>query len=129
MKNNYLQKISALILSTFGLITLILSASIFLDLFGVRAMEGNYVLFVVIANFICSILHLQAGIGLWLQKQWTTKLIGSSIILLLVTFIAFSIYAANGGLHEQKTFGALGFRTVLTAIFYAISYFSFKKSR
>lgn len=129
MKNNYLQKISALILSAFGLITLILSASIFLDLFGVRAMEGNYVLFVVIANFICSILHLQAGIGLWLQKQWTTKLIGSSIILLLVTFIAFSIYAANGGLHEQKTFGALGFRTALTAIFYAISYFSFKKPR
>ena len=92
-------------------------------------MEGNYVLFVVIANFICSILHLQAGIGLWLQKQWTTKLIGSSIILLLVTFIAFSIYAANGGSHEQKTFGALGFRTVLTAILYAISYFSFKKPR
>lgn len=129
MKNNNLQKTSAVVLSAFGLITLVLSLSIFLNLFGIRAMEGNYVLFVVIANFICSILHLQAGIGLWLQKQWTTKLIGSSIVLLVITFIAFSVYAANGGLHEQKTYGALVFRTALTAIFFAISYFSFKKSR
>ena len=129
MRKNYLLKTSAVILSAFGLITLILSLSIFFNLFGVREMEGNYVLFVVIANFICSILHLQAGIGLWKQKSWATTVIGSSIVLLIVAFIAFSVYAANGGLHEQKTYGALVFRTAFTAVFFAISYFSFKKTR
>lgn len=127
MKNRNLQKFSAVILSAFGLITLFLTLSIFFDLFGVRAMEGNYVLFVIIANFICSLLYLLAGIGFWTQKLWTTNVLVFSTVILLITFIAFSVYALVGGLHEQKTYGALIFRTSLTVVFLIISFFSIKK--
>ena len=53
----------ATILGAFGLLTLLLSTSVIFDLFGVRAKEGNYVLFVVWANFISSILYLFAAYG------------------------------------------------------------------
>ena len=126
MKNRNLQKLSAAILSLFGLITLFLSISIFFDLFGVRAMEGNYVLFVVIANFIASLLYILAGVGFWIQKLWTTNVLVASAAILLIALIGFSIYALTGGLHEQKTFAALIFRTVFTVVFIVISFFSIK---
>lgn len=126
MKNGNLQKLSALLLSAFGLITLFLSLSIFFDLFGVRAMEGNYVLFVVIANFISSLLYILAGVGFLTQKLWTTNVLVASVAILLVAFMAFSVYAFTGGLHEQKTYAALVFRTVFTLVFVVISFFSIK---
>lgn len=126
MKNRNLQKLSAVLLSAFGLITLFLSLSIFFDLFGVRAMEGNYVLFVVIANFIASLLYILAGVGFWTQKLWTTNVLVASVAVLLVAFMAFSVYAFTGGIHEQKTYGALVFRTVFTLVFVVISFFSIK---
>lgn len=39
--------LTAILLVGFGLLTLFLSTSVIFDLFGVRAKEGNYVLFVV----------------------------------------------------------------------------------
>ena len=45
-------KISAIILTLFALITLFMSSSVIFDLFGIREKEGNYVLFIVITNFI-----------------------------------------------------------------------------
>lgn len=127
MKNRNIQKLSAAVLIVFGLITLFLSISIIFNLFGVRAMEGNYVMFVVIANFIVSLLYLFAGVGFWIEKFWTTNVLVVSVGILLIAFMAFSVYAFTGGLHEQKTFGALVFRTVLTLVFVVISFFSIKK--
>jgi hypothetical protein len=127
MKNRNVQKNSAAVLTVFGLITLFLSTSIFFDLFGVRAMEGNYVIFVVIANFIASLLYLFAGVGFWTEKLWTTNVLVVSAGILLIAFMAFSVYVFTGGLHEQKTFGALIFRSVFTLVFVVISFFSIKK--
>jgi len=42
------------VLLLFGGITLFLSASVLFDLFGMREKEGNYVQFVVLANFFAS---------------------------------------------------------------------------
>jgi len=128
MVNKYLQNISALILFVFAVITMFLTLSIFLNLFGIREKEGNYVLFVVLSNFICSLLYLLAVIGFMTQKIWTTNVLGLSTVILLITFIAFNIYTSNGGLHEQKTFGALIFRTSITFAFSIVAYFSIKKS-
>jgi hypothetical protein len=58
----YIQYILATILAGFGLLTLFLSSSVIFDLFGIRAKEGNYVLFVVWSNFISSILYLFAAL-------------------------------------------------------------------
>lgn len=129
MKNRNLQKLSAAILSVFGLITLFLSTSIIFDLFGIRTMEGNYVLFVLIANFIASLLYLIAAIGFWTQKLWTTNVLVVSAAILLITFFAFSVYAFTGGIHELKTYGALVFRIIFTIVFIIISFFSIKSDK
>ena len=46
MKKSYTY-VATLILAGFGLLTLFLSTSVIFDLFGIRAKEGNYVLFIV----------------------------------------------------------------------------------
>ncbi|HLT50779.1 MAG TPA: hypothetical protein VKZ93_02415 [Arenibacter sp.] len=63
MKRNF-RYLSAVILIGFGLLTLFLSTSVIFDLFDIRAKQGNYVLFVVWSNFICSMLYLFAAYGL-----------------------------------------------------------------
>ena len=77
---------SALFLAGFGVLTLFLSTSVILDLFDIRAREGNYVLFVVWSNFISSILYLFAAYGFIRNKKWTTVLLGISTIILITAF-------------------------------------------
>lgn len=118
----YIPKISAIILAAFTLITLFLTSSIFFNLFGVGERVGNYVLYVVIANFICSLLNIAAVYGFWREQIWTTYLLVFSSVILFFVLIAFLIYIYNGGVHEQKTLGALVFRIVFTGLFTALSY-------
>ena len=75
------------VLAGFGLLTLFLSTSVIFDLFGIRAKEGNYVLFVVWANFISSILYLFAAYGFLKRKQWTPLPLVISTILLITAFL------------------------------------------
>jgi hypothetical protein len=65
----YVLYTSAVILTAFGLLTLFLSTSVIFDLFGIRAKEGNYVLFVVWSNFISSILYFLLLMGLLRAKN------------------------------------------------------------
>lgn len=115
---------SGLVLAIFGLITLFLSGSVIFDLFGVRAKEGNYVLFVVWANFLSSILYLVAAYGFLKTKNWTTLLLGFSAILLIVAFIGLIIHVNSGGIYETKTIGAMIFRVTLTLVFSILAYFT-----
>ena len=126
---NILKYITVAFLTGFGLLTLFLSTSILLDLFGVREKEGNYVLFVVWANFICSLIYLVAVYGFLKMEKWTTKLLASSFVILLLTFVGFLFYINAGGIHETKTIGALVFRMVLTLIFTISSYFLNNKNK
>ena len=87
----YLPKIIAIILAAFGLLTLFLSGSVIFDLFGIRAKQGNYVLFVVWSNFISSLLYLVAAYGFITTKKWTTLLLGASTIILIAAFIGLYI--------------------------------------
>lgn len=114
----------ALVLTVFGLVTLFLSSSVIFDLFGVRAKEGNYVLFVVWANFLSSILYLFAAYGFIKNKKWTTHFLGFSSILLIVAFIGLIIHINSGGIYETKTIGAMIFRIILTLVFSILAYFS-----
>ncbi len=114
----------AIVLAFFGLVTLFLSSSVIFDLFGVRAKEGNYVLFVVWANFLSSILYLFAAYGFLKTKKWTTHLLGFSTMLLIVAFIGLIIHINSGGIHETKTIGAMIFRITLTLVFSILAYFT-----
>ncbi len=115
----------ATILGAFGLLTLFLSTSVIFDLFGIRAKEGNYVLFVVWANFISSLLYLFAAYGFVKAKKWTVKILGISASFLTVAFIGLIFHINSGGIYETKTIGAMIFRISVTLAFTAIAYFSF----
>lgn len=118
----HIAKITAVILFFFGLLTLFLSSSIIFDLFDIRAKEGNYVSFIVWANFISSILYLFASYGLLKNKWWSTLLLGIASIILIVSFIGLKMYINAGGIYETKTVSAMIFRTTLTLVFTAIAY-------
>ena len=119
----------AAILGGFGLLTLFLSTSVIFDLFGIRAKEGNYVLFVVWSNFICSLLYLFAAYGFVKSKKWTATLMGLSTIILVAAFIGLRIHANSGGIYETKTLGALIFRISVTIVFAMIAYFTISKKK
>lgn len=122
-------KSSAVIITLFALITLFMSTSVIFDLFGIREKEGNYVLFVVISNFIAGFLYLFSAYGLFTQKSWTTKLLLSVTVLLVVSFIGLLIHVKTGGVYEQKTIKAMLSRIAITGAFAGISwYFITKKT-
>lgn len=123
----YIPYLVAAILTGFGLLTLFLSTSVIFDLFGIRAKEGNYVLFVVWANFISSILYLFAAYGFVKNKIWTTALLGISTIILIATFIGLLIHVNSGGIYETKTIRAMIFRISVTVVFTIIAYFTITK--
>lgn len=114
--------VAAAILAGFGLLTLFLSSSVIFDLFGIRAKEGNFVLFVVWSNFISSLLYLIAAYGLVKRKKWTISLLLISTIILIIAFIGLKIHANSGGLYETKTVGAMIFRVSVTLVFTIIAY-------
>lgn len=122
-----LRYLSAIVLLLFGLVTLFLSSSIIFDLFGIRAKEGNYVLFVVMANFIVSILYLFSAYGFVKIRLWTTLLLVLSTLILIITFFSLKVYINNGGIYETKTVAAMIFRSSLTFVFTLIAYFTIQR--
>lgn len=119
--------LAAAILAAFGLLTLFLSSSVIFDLFGVRAHEGNYVLFVVWSNFISSILYLFATYGFIQNKKWTANLLGISSLVLIFAFIGLLFHINAGALYETKTIWAIAFRVTITLVFFALAYFTITK--
>lgn len=119
---NIILKSSALALVLFALLTFFMSGSVIFDLFGIRAKEGNYVLFVVISNFICGFLYLLAAYGLFTQKLWTTRLLLASVGILVLSFLGFLWHINIGGIYEARTLKAMLFRISLTSLFAGISW-------
>ncbi len=100
-----------------------LSGSVLFDLFDMRAKEGNYVDFVVWANFAASVIYLAAAFGLLRGKRvWPSHLLLFAALLLIGAAIGFAFHISHGGIHEQRTIGALAFRTALTAVFFGTAY-------
>ena len=121
---NIILKTAAIAITLFALITLFMSGSVIFDLFGIRAREGNYVLFVVVLNFICGFLYLISAYGLFTQKRWTTNFLITSTVVLILSLI----HVNTGGVYEASTIKALLFRILLTAIFTGISWFGITKT-
>ncbi len=118
-----------ILLAGFGLLTLFLSTSVIFDLFGIRAKEGNYVLFVVWSNFISSILYLFAAYGFIKNKKWTARLLGISTLILIAAYIGLKIHANSGSIYEEKTIGAMIFRISITLVFAIIAFFTITKKK
>ncbi|MCA0333216.1 MAG: hypothetical protein LCH44_04630 [Bacteroidetes bacterium] len=125
----YIPYISSLILAGFGLLTLFLSSSVIFDWFGIRAKEGNYVLLVVWANFISSLLYLISAYGFMKIKSWTFKTLLVATVILIVALIGLFIHIYSGGIYETKTVFAMLFRISVTIVFTAIAYLSINKKK
>jgi hypothetical protein len=126
---NIITKVAGVIIALFGLLTLFLSTSVIFDLFGIRAKEGNYVLFVVWANFISSFLYLFAAYGFIKNKKWTATLLGISTFILIAAFIGLKSHINSGGIYETKTVGAMIFRITVTFVFTIIAYFTITNNK
>ncbi|MBW7867676.1 MAG: hypothetical protein H3C31_05060 [Brumimicrobium sp.] len=123
-----LRLISIIFLIVFGGVTIFMSTSVVFDLFGIRAMEGNYVPFVVYANMVCGYMYIIAAL-LYLKRPLTTaKILLVCTSLLIITFSAFLIYIQNGGVHELKTIKAMTFRVVITALLTVVAFYIIKFS-
>jgi hypothetical protein len=123
-----IQYIIAILLAAFGLLTLFMSSSVIFELFGIRAKEGNYVLLVVWANFLSSILYLVAAYGFMKDRNWTIKPLGISAIVLFFAFIGLFIHVNSGGIYESKTIGAMLFRMTVTIVFTVLAFFVISKN-
>lgn len=113
---------SAAILTLFALVTLFMSGSVIFDLFGIRQKEGNYVLFIVITNFVCGFLYLISAYGLFVGRKWTTRLLFAVTIILVLAFVMLLLHINTGGIYEQQTVKAMIFRISVTSLFTLISW-------
>jgi len=112
--NTKLINIAALVSAFFGLLTIFAGGSVILDLFGMRELEGNYVPFVVWANFLCGFLYLIASYGFFRRKRWTAALMKFAFWILIAAVIVLLFWIWNGELYENKTIVALSFRILVT---------------
>lgn len=115
------------VITAFAGITLFLSSSVIFDWFGIREKEGNYVLFVVWANFLSSILYLISAWGLLKSKSWTARPLIASVVILVVAQIGLFVHINAGELYETKTVGAMFFRITLTLGFVLLSKLALRK--
>ena len=117
----------ASILAIVGTATLFMGGAVLFDFLGMRALEGNYVSFVVMANWICGFIYLVAAYGFWKQKIWTEKLLWLSFLILVIGFAGFINHIYLGGLYETKTIYAMSFRSLLSLIMAILAHFIIRK--
>lgn len=128
IKKSVFTNVAAIILIAFALLTLFLSSSVIFDWFDIRAREGNYVLLVVWANFISSMLYLVAAYGFLKQKKFTFNILSLSALILIMALVGLFIHINSGGLYETKTIGAMIFRIIVTLAFVLLAYLKFIKN-
>lgn len=113
----YAHILLAVLLGLFGAFTFYLSTSVIFDLFGVRESEGQYVLFVVWANWVCSVLFFAAVYGILKKKKWPVPLLILTVAILLLAEVGLQIHIYAGGAYERKTVFALLFRAGVSGLF------------
>ena len=128
-KKTRIRNLAAIVLIAFGILTLFLSSAVIFDFLDIRAKEGNYVLFIVWANFICSVIYLVSAYGFINKKPWATLLLGLAVAILVGAFIALKVFISNGGIYETKTVGAMVFRTIVTLLFAIVGYYTIQKNK
>lgn len=125
--SNLFRNLVVTVLIAFAFLTLFMSSSVLFDWFGIREKEGNYVPFIVWANFVAGFLYLISAYGIVTAKKWTVLILLSTAILLIIAGIALVFYISSGGIFEAKTLVAMVFRIALTIGFFAFAYYHLKK--
>lgn len=104
-----------------------MSSAVIFDWFGIREMEGNYVLFIVVTNFLCGFIYLISAYGLFNEKTWATQWLLLAVGVLIIALIALGLHINAGGLYETKTIKAMLFRISVSALFALLSWYHVNK--
>lgn len=114
--------IISLIAIGFGFVTI---KSGFVTLFvpEMRAAAGDIVLFVLWINFILGFAYILAGVGIILGKNWARVLSLAIAGITLITYAAFGVHIAMGGIWKMKTIKVMAVRSLVWVgiAYYAIS--------
>lgn len=121
--SNIILKISGLLVGLFGLVTLFMSTSILFDLFDIREKEGNYVPFIVYANFLCSFIYLICAYGFFVKSKATTLALLIALAILIVAYIGLLFHIQAGKLFEIRTVKAMLMRISVTIVFTGLSWY------
>ncbi|MEO8720458.1 MAG: hypothetical protein ABI297_03020 [Ginsengibacter sp.] len=129
--SNIVLKAASAFMMVLGLISLFMTTSVIFDLFGIRETEGNYVMFIVYANFFCAIIYLVSSYGFFKKSKWTITYLFFASSILFVAFVALLVYIQLGGSYEMKTVKAMSARLLITIAFMGIAwnYLSVKKKK
>jgi hypothetical protein len=119
--------IHTVLLAAIGAISVFMTSSVLLDLFDIRAKEGNYVEFVVVANLICGVLYLFAATMNWINTRLSVVALTLSVIVLLLAFWGLKNHITAGGLHEAKTVVAMKFRIIYSVAMLLIAIYLMNK--
>lgn len=114
MRSKIILNITGVIVAFFGIVSLFMSSSVIFGLFDIRVKEGNYVMFVAVANFVCAFLYIVAAYGFFTRQKWTVVVLIFSLGILVIAFISLGIHIYSGGLYEHKTVVAMIFIMLLT---------------
>ncbi|MEE9320932.1 MAG: hypothetical protein V3U76_10835 [Granulosicoccus sp.] len=115
-------RVIAVLAVVFGLLTLKSGGAVLFVEGSGREAAGNYVPYVLWFNFVMGFVYITAGIGLWLQKPWSARLAVFIAGSTLIAFAVFGLHIYQGGLHEQRTVGAMVLRSVFWLVISLVSY-------
>ena len=108
--------IAAVVVSLFGVLTVLSGGR---ALFGgpeARAAVGDAVPFVLWFNFLAGFAYVTAGIGLMLRTNWAAKLSIAILVATVLVMIAFGVHVLLGGAYEMRTVWAMNLRTVVWGV-------------
>ena len=119
----------SIVVFVFGVLTIKSGGSVIFFDGPARLAAGHYVNFVVWFNFIAGFFYIVAGVGFFLNKQWTTILAISIAAATLLVFVAFGIHILMGGRYEMRTVIAMSLRSTIWISFAFAAYTLAKKNK
>ena len=108
--------IAAVVVTIFGLLTVLSGGRALFGGLEARAAVGDAVPFVLWFNFLAGFAYVAAGIGLILQTNWATKLSIAILVATVLVMIAFGVHVLLGGAYEMRTVWAMSLRTVVWGV-------------
>lgn len=123
-------KTSGAILGVFGMLTLFISVSVLLSLFGIREKMGeNLVFFILYTNLFCSFIYLYSSYCFFTENKRATKLLFIAVGVLIIAYLGLIVYIQMGYPYEVKTVAAMLGRTCLTILFAGISWYFLTRTK
>lgn len=108
--------IAAVIVTLFGLLTVMSGGRALFGSPEARAAVGDAVPFVLWFNFLAGFAYVAAGIGLLLRTNWAARLSLAILVATVLVMIAFGAHVLLGGAYEMGTVWAMSLRTVVWGV-------------